>query len=104
MKPGHPYSDCVQFFFCASQIVIRTRFIFGLTFRLNVVFRGLKVIQVRLSAIYTTKDLLTLVHSTHPSKTAPSLQSTDELNTRPTDIAEQNASAAIADRQWMTSG
>ncbi|EYC39086.1 hypothetical protein Y032_0677g1443 [Ancylostoma ceylanicum] len=71
------------FFFCASQVVTRTRFILGLTFRLNVVFRGLKVAQVRLSAIYTTKDLLTPVHSTHPSKTTPSLQSTDELTTCP---------------------
>ncbi|EYC22875.1 hypothetical protein Y032_0016g2999 [Ancylostoma ceylanicum] len=73
-------------------------------FRLNVVFRGLKMVQVRLSAIYTAKDFLTPVHSTHPSKTTPSLQSTDELTTCPTDIAEQNATAAIADRHWMTSG
>ncbi|EYC06137.1 hypothetical protein Y032_0078g1210 [Ancylostoma ceylanicum] len=67
-------------------------------------YRGLEVVQVRLSVIYTTKHFLTPVHSTHPSKTTPSLQSTDELTTCPTNIAEQNATAAIADRRWMTNG
>lgn len=72
------------------------------TFRLNVVFKGEKLLQI-LSLRSKTSETSSFNYSTHPDQKTLSIQAIKELTTCPTNSTEcrHNRKSSIVTRWWM---